>query len=329
VSLDYQEYTDYGRMSADFPSHHFQYGLLDAETFSDDSVGDNTSSRASPRRASSPLSFSQYGPRSPVAMFAFDPPFEAMGGDEGQGVGDFYAGNNGPLIEGKEDEDDDHDHDTFPPTAAAAAQSSHPSPSPPTTSASPMLTPTFSPPVSTGKYIPRFLRDRQAAEASAPPPPPSDATSPPRPSPPLRSSLSWLMRGSRDNYAICTNESETVYFDDNKSFTAGSESHGVTSLIGVRNKLEDVCCCVPDLNDYLQTDEYAKHSLYALFDGHCGVRVRTIRRDGLKRMSMLTDCILPISLLLGRPISRREAFEVSMRARGIHVERPTGLSRQL
>jgi hypothetical protein len=311
VSLDYQEFNDFGRMSADFPSHHFQYGLVDAETYSDDSIGDNTSTRTSPRRASSPNSYSQYGPRSPVAMFAFDPPFESMGGDDAaSGVGDFYAGTNGPLIEGKEDDDDDHDHDPVSSMCASATQTPHPSPSPPTTSASPMLTPTFSPPVSAGKYIPRFLRDRQAAEASTPPPPPSDAASPPRPSPPLRSSMSWLMRGSRDNYSICTNESETVYFDDHKSFTAGGESHGVTSLIGVRNKLEDVCCCVPDLNDHMQTDEYAKHSLYALFDGHCGVRVRP--------NESCCDRVNPYSLLwylslVGCAISRREAAPVLVR----------------
>ncbi|TMW55418.1 hypothetical protein Poli38472_013309 [Pythium oligandrum] len=267
VSFDFQDCgLDVGRMSADFAMHRFHSGFGDSLEYSDGSSSDNA--RTSPRRASSPIAYSHYGPRSPVAMFAFDPPFESFSEDTLHS--DFYGTTDHPLIEGQEDEEDEEEK----PIAAEPAG--------PSAGDSPALERTLSPPVSSGKYIPRFLRDRQNAVAAAPPPM-LDSASPPtmRPSPPPLS-MSWrLSQRSLEARSMSMSESEVMHFDDNVSYMTGSESHGVTSLKGVRKNLEDVCCCVPDLNSHLSQTTYAKHSLYALFDGHCGVKAATFLREKL------------------------------------------------
>lgn len=45
-------------------------------------------------------------------------------------------------------------------------------------------------------------------------------------------------------------------------------NYGVTALVGAREKMEDVCCCLPEFCDGSGT--YAIQSLYAIYDGHSG-----------------------------------------------------------
>jgi len=100
----------------------------------------------------------------------------------------------------------------------------------------------------------------------------------------------WVPRHQREGYAdlqpvesfsFNARESLTETFVTEDSYSSGDDVHGVTSLLGVRSAMEDVCCCVPDLNALIEQMEDApdsstmpKQSSYAIFDGHSGVRVR-------------------------------------------------------
>lgn len=64
--------------------------------------------------------------------------------------------------------------------------------------------------------------------------------------------------------------------DDGSNYTRGDSNHGVTSLIGARKSMEDVCHCVTDLNERIPTEFPQKHSLYAIFDGHSGAQVMNV-----------------------------------------------------
>lgn len=70
---------------------------------------------------------------------------------------------------------------------------------------------------------------------------------------------------------------------NSSSYSTGDDVHGVTSLLGVRAAMEDVCCCIPDLSAHLKNDmpHHQRHSYYALFDGHSGVRAATFSNQRL------------------------------------------------
>jgi hypothetical protein len=300
VSFDYQEYGGSGGLVRQSGSAVEDYlrGRASGGFFSSDSVSDDSASasgRASPRRASSPLSIGSYGPRSPL-MFAFDDMAEA------QPSVSVLRGE--PLVEESKEELDDGED-----AHRAAADAS----------GTPPLEQTLSPPVApAGKYIPRYLRNRSAAtptspppsEVTSPPPTPLPATSPPTAagrwvprhqrehgSPPSSMTTTpapaagrWVPRHQREGYAdlqpvesfsFNARESLTETFVTEDSYSSGDDVHGVTSLLGVRSAMEDVCCCVPDLNALIEQMEDApdsstmpKQSIYAIFDGHSGVRVR-------------------------------------------------------
>ncbi|RLN66723.1 hypothetical protein BBJ28_00018022 [Nothophytophthora sp. Chile5] len=171
----------------------------------------------------------------------------------------------------------------------------------------PPLQPTASPPIATGKYIPRYLRNRSAAEPTSPPPPPlpTDLSPPPEPTA-APTAGRWVPRHQREGFAemqpiesfsINARESflESFSGEDSSSYSTGDEVHGVTSLQGVRTSMEDVCCCIPDLNEHMKGGEiHQKQSLYALFDGHSGVRAATFSNQRLvtylcAHESFLTD----------------------------------------
>lgn len=303
VSFDYQDYGGAGGLVRQSGSAVEDYlrGRASGGFFSSDSVSDDSAStsggRASPRRASSPLSIGSYGPRSPL-MFAFDDMAEA------QPSVSVLRGE--PLVEESKEELDDGEDAAQRGTVAAD-------------SVTPPLEQTLSPPgAPAGKYIPRYLRNRNAAtmtspppsEATSPPPTPLPATSPPTaagrwvprhqrehgsPPPsmtttPAPAAGRWVPRHQREGYAdlqpvesfsFSARESLTETFVTEDSYSSGDDVHGVTSLLGVRSAMEDVCCCVPDLNALIEQMEdapdasaMAKQSIYAIFDGHSGVRVR-------------------------------------------------------
>lgn len=212
-------------------------GFLDSGYFSNEWHEEHTNT--SPRRSTSPLGYaSSCGPRSPVAIFAFDPPFESLHEDL-------------RMEEEEREEEEEKPIVTSRTTSSSNAEDTLMS-----------LKRTSSPPVTTGAWVPRFLRDRQNATAVAPP------TS----SPPRTTSTRWANRFLDHRMAM---SQETMWFDDKVSYIGGGDGHGVTSLKGARSTLEDVCCCVPDMNIHMKNpSQYAKHALYALYDGHGGVRVR-------------------------------------------------------
>uniref|UniRef100_H3HE73 PPM-type phosphatase domain-containing protein n=1 Tax=Phytophthora ramorum TaxID=164328 RepID=H3HE73_PHYRM len=74
-----------------------------------------------------------------------------------------------------------------------------------------------------------------------------------------------------------------TFNEDSSSYSTGDDVHGVTSLLGVRSAMEDVCCCIPDLNTHVTDDQlhHQKQSYYALFDGHSGVRAATFSNQRL------------------------------------------------
>ncbi|TYZ68115.1 hypothetical protein PybrP1_000766 [[Pythium] brassicae (nom. inval.)] len=269
-------------------------GFMDSTAFSDASSSQSSSSRrASPRRATSPLSFSSFGPRSPLAtMFVFDPLDD---------VPERLSAHAGGVFEEAKDGDDDDDNDDNDDSLHFARRASdHHTP--------PALLQTMSPPVATGKYIPPFLRKRMNDSSnnnntsggsgggaasrtlqdfdfggSSPP-----AAFDPLPAPtPGR----WVPPSQREGYAsggassssrlsfdahpaaLSTRESfsDNFFFQDSDSYSIGDDVHGVTSLIGVRKAMEDVCCCIPDLNAHLRDAEcMQKQAIYMLFDGHSG-----------------------------------------------------------
>ncbi|KAG6616456.1 protein phosphatase [Phytophthora cinnamomi] len=260
VSFDYQDYMDQFPVAAsvdDLYRGRASGGFFASTSFSDESTGGDgsSSSRTSPRRASSPLAFGSFGPRSPL-MFAFDPM------------------------------DDVPEHHTPPVLRSSIAESKE------ETTETPPMMPTSSPPVATGKYIPRYLRNRSAAEPTSPPPLPVDLSPPPEPAP-APTAGRWVPRHQREGFAemqpiesfsINSRDSfHETFNEDSSSYSTGDDVHGVTSLLGVRSAMEDVCCCIPDLNAHLKDDEphHQKQSFYALFDGHSGVRAATFSNQRL------------------------------------------------
>ncbi|EGZ06584.1 hypothetical protein PHYSODRAFT_531875 [Phytophthora sojae] len=259
VSFDYQDYMDQFPVAAsvdDLYRGRASGGFFASTSFSDESTGGegSSSSRTSPRRASSPLAFGSFGPRSPL-MFAFDPM------------------------------DDVPEHHTPPVRRSSIADAEG-------TAETPPMMPTSSPPVATGKYIPRYLRNRSAAEPTSPPPLPVDLSPPPEPAP-APTAGRWVPRHQREGFAemqpiesfsINSRDSfHETFNEDSSSYSTGDDVHGVTSLLGVRSAMEDVCCCIPDLNAHLKDDEphHQKQSFYALFDGHSGVRAATFSNQRL------------------------------------------------
>lgn len=279
VSFDYQDYGgglvhQSGSAIEDYLRGRASGGFFSSESFSDDST---TSGRASPRRASSPLSIGSYGPRSPL-MFAFD--------DFSDSQQSVSVLRNEPLVEESKEELEEVEDRLHSASLQDTAVEDAPD--------APPMQQTLSPPVvSTGKYIPRFLRNRSAAVPTSPPPSES-ASSPldPTPTPPAAPAPTagrWVPRHQREGYAdlqpvesfsFNARESFTETFATEESYSSGDDVHGVTSLLGVRSNMEDVCCCIPDLNALMEqidgavsTDAVPKQAIYAIFDGHSGVRV--------------------------------------------------------
>lgn len=299
VSFDFQESGDTTTYGSSVMDDFYRgrasgvgSGFLDSTAFSDASSSHSSSSRrASPRRATSPLSFSSFGPRSPLAtMFAFDPL------DDVPERLSAHAG--GRFAETNDDNDDDNDGDDNDSVLFARRASDH---------TPPALMQTLSPPGTTGKYIPPFLRKRMNESnnnnnnsggatmprtlqdfdlggGSSPPAAfdPLPAPTPGRWVPPSQREGYAGASSSRQSFdahpaALSTRESfsDNFFFQDSDSYSIGDDMHGVTSLIGVRKAMEDVCCCIPDLNAHLRDVEGTqKQAIFMLFDGHSGVRVR-------------------------------------------------------
>ncbi|KAI9920506.1 hypothetical protein PsorP6_015717 [Peronosclerospora sorghi] len=285
VSFDYHDNFDPYPvvMSLDELYRRRASGKFFASTsFSDESTGGerSSSSRTSPRSSTSPLAFGSFGPRSPL-IFAFDPmddvpehPSSPSRRRHSIVVEEKGFENNGIELQlGSRYEDGERETNGLfmePPPIVA----------------------TSSPPVMTGKYVPRYLRNRSAAEATSPPPLPIDLSPPPDPAP-APTAGRWVPRHQREGYAemqpiesfsIHSRDSFSETFnEDNSSYSTGDDVHGVTSLLGVRSAMEDVCCCIPDLNAHLSGDHMypQRQSFYALFDGHSGVRAATFSNQRL------------------------------------------------
>lgn len=286
MSFDFQEPETYGSSVMDEFYHGRASGVgggfMDSTAFSDVSSSHSSSSRrTSPRRATSPLSLSSFGPRSPLAtMFAFDPLDD---------VPELTSHGASHFVESKEEEEEEDDDGLL----FARRTNDH---------TPPALLQTLSPPAATGKYIPPFLRNRMnnnnnnsGATASrtlqdfdfgesSPPASfePLPAPGPGRWVPPNQRegfTGSATTRQSFDGHSgtPSTRESfsDNFFFQESDSYSIGDDVHGVTSLIGVRKAMEDVCCCIPDLNAHFSDPECSqKQAIYMLFDGHSGVRVR-------------------------------------------------------
>ncbi|RLN10502.1 hypothetical protein BBJ28_00023612 [Nothophytophthora sp. Chile5] len=305
VSFDYQDYMDQFTAAAsmdDLYRGRASAGFFASASFSDESTGEGSaSSRTSPRRSSSPLSgFGGFGPRSPL-MFAFDPmddvPEHHTPPVQGVAITETKE-EHGEQMQPNEQGQDDHRLGGTDAGSRDAESTTEPPP----------LQPTASPPIATGKYIPRYLRNRSAAEPTSPPPPPplpADLSPPPEPTA-APTAGRWVPRHQREGFAemqpiesfsINARESflESFSGEDSSSYSTGDEVHGVTSLQGVRTSMEDVCCCIPDLNEHMKGGEiHQKQSIYALFDGHSGVRAATFSNQRLvtylcAHESFLTD----------------------------------------
>lgn len=296
VSFDYQDQFPATAAVDDTHDGRASCGFFASTSFSDESTGGDgsSSSRTSPRLATSPLGFGGFGPRSPL-MFAFDP------------MDDLPEHRTSPMrrssiVEGKEESfafderlrprgqwDDGGKEDVAAETNAETLPVGRPSP----------------PPVVTGKYVPRYLRNRSAAEPTSPLSLPADLCSAPEPAPASTASR-WVPRHQREGYAemqpiesfsINSRDSfHETFHEDSSSYSTGDDVHGVTSLLGVRSAMEDICCCIPDLNAQLSGDQshHQKQSFYALFDGHSGVRVRTIDTAVLSPSNLVPHmCRLP------------------------------------
>lgn len=294
MSFDFQEAGEPYSSSVmdDFYRGRASGGFFGADNFSDASSSNH--SRTSPRRATSPMSFSSFGPRSPLAtMFAFDPLDD---------VPEVITRAGGYFDETKEEDEDDNGA-MF---GSAARHNINGEIQPPP----PVLMQTMSPPVATGRYIPPFLRNRgSAAAASSPPAPLEDYGSSPAVEPmPAPAPGRWVPPSQRegfaprlsiDSHALTTRESfsDNFFFEETDSYSIGDDVHGVTSLIGVRKAMEDVCCCIPDLNAHFGDDfEYhQKQAIYVLFDGHSGVRVRTLNNVVVCGLWVLiSDCCIGV-----------------------------------
>ncbi|KAG2924408.1 hypothetical protein PC114_g4505 [Phytophthora cactorum] len=282
VSFDYQDYMDQFPVATsvdDLYRGRASGGFLASTSFSDESTGGDgsSSSRTSPRRASSPLAFGGFGPRSPL-MFAFDP------------MDDVPEHHTPPVRQSSiaETKEESIDHDGQLHLGGRWEENENTE----TTTEAPPIIPTASPPVAAGKYVPRYLRNRSAAEPTSPPPFPVDLSPPQEPAP-APTAGRWVPRHQREGFAemqpiesfsINTRDSfHETFNEDSSSYSTGDDVHGVTSLLGVRSAMEDVCCCIPDLNAHLKDDQphHQRQSFYALFDGHSGVRAATFSNQRL------------------------------------------------
>ncbi|KAF1328475.1 Protein phosphatase, partial [Globisporangium splendens] len=290
VSYDYQESMDVYAASSSVMDDFYRGRASGGFFFGSDSFSDGSSSngeyptqqRTSPRRATSPMSFSSFhGPRSPLAtMFAFDPLDDVP---EVPAIREEYH------EETKGDESDDDNDDLVTMRSNSGVLSGLDS--------SPALLQTLSPPVATGKWVPRFLRNRSSATPAAPPPEDYPSSSPPASSEamPAPTPGRWVPPNQREGFVSSSSArnsldlssfgavpqsnntresfSDTLFFEDTDSYSIGDDVHGVTSLIGVRKSMEDVCSCIPDLNAHFgESGWHQKQSIYMLFDGHSGVR---------------------------------------------------------
>uniref|UniRef100_M4BCU8 PPM-type phosphatase domain-containing protein n=1 Tax=Hyaloperonospora arabidopsidis (strain Emoy2) TaxID=559515 RepID=M4BCU8_HYAAE len=284
VSFDYQDQFPIAASGDDLHPGRASCGLFASTSFSDESTGGDgsSSSRASPRLATSPLGFGGFRPRSPL-MFAFDP------------MDDLPEHHTSPLrrssiVEGKDDSSGFgdgrlHPRDQWEDEGEEVKVTEF-------TTDTPSMGRPSPPPIVTGKYIPRYLRNRSAAEPTSPPSIPVDLCSPPEPAPTPTASR-WVPRHQREGYAemqpiesfsINSRDSfHETFHEDSSSYSTGDDVHGVTSLLGVRSSMEDICCCIPDLNAQLQGDQsqHQRQSFYALFDGHSGVRAASFSNQRL------------------------------------------------
>ncbi|TDH67405.1 hypothetical protein CCR75_000404 [Bremia lactucae] len=292
VSFDHQDFMD---QQSGVPVADETYrgrasiGFFASSHLSDDSEGEDEvlSSRKSPCRPTSPLTFGSFGPRSPL-MFAFDPMDDVP---EHQ----IHPRRQNSIVQTGE-ESKDHNEQLHLNVAWGVGATTGDNSD--TTTEPPVVIPTGTSPHSTGKYIPRYLRNRSAAVSTSPPPLSVDLSSPPEPSP-APTAGRWVPRHQREGFAemqpiesfsIDTRNSfhETIT-EDSSSYSTGDDVHGVTSLLGVRAAMEDVCCCIPDLNAHFSDDQFhhQRQSFYALFDGHSGVRAATFSNQRL--VSYLTS----------------------------------------
>ncbi|KAL4117556.1 hypothetical protein PRIC2_011545 [Phytophthora ramorum] len=283
VSFDYQDYMDQFPVAAsvdDLYRGRASGGFFASTSFSDESTGGegSSSSRTSPRRSSSPLGFGNFGPRSPL-MFAFDP------------MDDVPEHHTPPVRRSSiaETKEDSINRDGHLRLGSRWEDGAAESKTTETAIEPPPIMPTSSPPVATGKYIPRYLRNRSAAEPTSPPPLPIDLSPPPEPAP-APTAGHWVPRHQREGFAemqpiesLSRDSFHETFNEDSSSYSTGDDVHGVTSLLGVRSAMEDVCCCIPDLNTHVTDDQlhHQKQSYYALFDGHSGVRAATFSNQRL------------------------------------------------
>ncbi|KAG6951137.1 hypothetical protein JG687_00013802 [Phytophthora cactorum] len=233
VSFDYQDYMDQFPVATsvdDLYRGRASGGFLASTSFSDESTGGDgsSSSRTSPRRASSPLAFGGFGPRSPL-MFAFDP------------MDDVPEHHTPPVRQSSiaETKEESIDHDGQLHLGGRWEENENTE----TTTEAPPIIPTASPPVAAGKYVPRYLRNRSAAEPTSPPPFPVDLSPPQEPAP-APTAGRWVPRHQREGFAemqpiesfsINTRDSfHETFNEDSSSYSTGDDVHGVTSLLGVR-----------------------------------------------------------------------------------------------
>ncbi|CAH0475246.1 unnamed protein product [Peronospora belbahrii] len=247
VSFDHQDYMDQFPIAAsvdDFYRGRASGAFFASTSFSDDSTGGDgsLSSRASPRRVTSPLAYGGLGPRSPL-MFALDP------------MDDVPEHQTPPIRRSSivELEEESFNHEDGDDKVAE----------------------TTSEPSRLHNHLCRFI--------CLPPPEPAPAPTAGR----------WVPRHQREGFAeMQPIESFSIkpkdtfhenFIEDSSSYSTGDEVHGVTSLLGVRSAMEDVCCCIPDLNAQLKSDQphQQKQSFYAVFDGHSGVRAATFSNQRL------------------------------------------------
>ncbi|KAG6953091.1 hypothetical protein JG688_00012981 [Phytophthora aleatoria] len=237
VSFDYQDYMDQFPVATsvdDLYRGRASGGFLASTSFSDESTGGDgsSSSRTSPRRASSPLAFGGFGPRSPL-MFAFDP------------MDDVPEHHTPPVRQSSiaETKEESINHDGQLHLGGRWEENENTE----TTTEAPPIIPTASPPVAAGKYVPRYLRNRSAAEPTSPPPFPVDLSPPQEPAP-APTAGRWVPRHQREGFAemqpiesfsINTRDSfHETFNEDSSSYSTGDDVHGVTSLLGVREFLQ-------------------------------------------------------------------------------------------
>jgi len=307
VSFDYRD--SKGLLDSfgdDFAELRRQFALnlsvnINPEEASDDSqeIGTYHSNNASPRRCSSPV-FS-YGPRSPLGtyfpIFNLEDLHEEKTMDEGMGT-DLQEERNGRLSfisqsklvnrnsiseEGEENEEQDS-----PATTSGGTSNSVP----------PEILQSISPP-SLGRFPPSHNRQSITSstndkfglkstpvdiqtdlqrELRGQPIPPAPATNLTRRYVPPHMRQGYVKRESTEISILVSAslEIEAPILNDPDSFLRGDTTHGVTSLLGKRKNLEDVCCCLPDYNSYLNISYEHPQAMYAVFDGHCGIQVFTL-----------------------------------------------------